>query len=61
VLGEADGLDDAPVELVLVSTPSFEAVSASRLPVAFRPSFCWKSRSAALVLGPILPSTSPGS
>jgi hypothetical protein len=39
-LGDADGLllDE---ELLLICTPSFDAVSLSRRPVAFRPSFCW--------------------
>lgn len=38
-LGEAAGLDDEP--LALAWTPSFDAVSLSTRPVAFRPSFCW--------------------
>jgi hypothetical protein len=59
LLGDADGLLED--ELLLACTPSFDAVSLSIRPVAFRPSFCWKSRRAAWVLGPILPSTSPGS
>ena len=47
-LGKAAGLEDelstAPV---LASTPSFAIVSASARPVAFSPSFCWNSLSAA--------------
>ncbi len=38
-LGEAEGLLDD--EVLLICTPSFDAVSLSRRPVAFRPSFCW--------------------
>ena len=38
-LGEAAGLvDDVSA---FAWTPSFDAVSLSRRPVAFRPSFCW--------------------
>lgn len=38
-LGEAAGLvDDVSA---FAWTPSFDAVSVSRRPVAFRPSFCW--------------------
>lgn len=37
--GEAAGM--------LAEAVSFAIVSASALPVAFSPSFCWKSRSAA--------------
>ena len=37
-LGEADGLLDD--EVLLIWTPSFEAVSLSSRPVAFRPSCC---------------------
>ena len=36
-LGEAAGLDVS----ALAWTPSFAAVSVSRRPVAFKPSFCW--------------------
>jgi len=38
-LGEAEGLLDD--EVLLICTPSFDAVSLSRRPEAFRPSFCW--------------------
>lgn len=38
-LGEAAGLEDEVSALAW--TPSFDAVSLSRRPVAFRPSFCW--------------------
>ena len=38
-LGDAAGLDDEP--LALAWTPSFDAVSLSTRPEAFRPSFCW--------------------
>ena len=38
-LGAAAGLDDEP--LALAWTPSFDAVSLSTRPEAFRPSFCW--------------------
>jgi len=37
-LGDADGL---LLEDELIWTPSLDAVSLSRRPVAFRPSFCW--------------------
>jgi hypothetical protein len=37
-LGDAAGLDEVSA---LACTPSFDAVSLSRRPVAFRPSFCW--------------------
>jgi hypothetical protein len=57
-LGDADGLLEP---LADACTPSFEAVSLSSRPVAFRPSFCWYSRSACRVFGPMMPSTSPGS
>jgi hypothetical protein len=61
-LGEAEGLPAAPLSAALPAcTPSLDAVSLSRRPVAFNPSFCWYSRSACRVFGPILPSTSPGS
>ena len=39
-LGEAAGLPEDDVS-AFAWTPSFEAVSPSRRPVAFRPSFCW--------------------
>ena len=55
-LGDAAGLPVAPA-----STPSLEAVSLSRRPVAFSPSFSWYSFSACWVLGPIIPSIAPGS
>src|SRR5882672_1328640 len=65
VFGEAAGLEAAaPVSAaapLLASTPSLVIVSVSMRPVAFRPSLLWKSLSAAWVLGPILPSISPGS
>ena len=38
-LGEAAGLVDEVS--ALACTPSFDAVSVSRRPVAFSPSFCW--------------------
>lgn len=38
-LGEAAGLVDEVSAFAW--TPSFDAVSVSRRPVAFRPSFCW--------------------
>jgi hypothetical protein len=54
--GDAAGLPVAPA-----LTPSLEAVSLSRRPVAFRPSFSWYSFRACWVLGPIIPSIAPGS
>lgn len=39
-LGDAAGLPEGEVS-ALAWTPSFAAVSLSRRPVAFRPSFCW--------------------
>ena len=61
--GDADGLlvalsAEAPA---LACTPSFDIVSVSRRPLALIPSLLWKSFSAAWVLGPITPSTAPGS
>jgi len=40
-LGDAAGLDELDEPAALAWTPSFDAVSLSRRPVAFRPSFCW--------------------
>jgi hypothetical protein len=40
-LGEAAGLLEDDAASALAWTPSFAAVSVSRRPVAFRPSFCW--------------------
>ena len=39
-LGDAAGLPEDDVS-AFAWTPSFAAVSVSRRPVAFRPSFCW--------------------
>jgi len=39
-LGDAAGLDELDELPALACTPSFDAVSVSRRPVAFRPSFC---------------------
>lgn len=62
LLGEADGVEaPAALLLALASIPSLAIVSESSRPLLFRPSLLWKSRSAAWVFGPILPSTSPGS
>ena len=59
VAGDAAGMFESVV--LLEADVRRARVSASSWPVADRPSFDWKSRTAAEVRGPIRPSTGPGS
>ena len=60
ILEEAP-LEEEPFPLPAASTPSALAVLSSSRPVACIPLSFWKARRACCVLGPITPSTGPGS